>query len=65
MFVDLRYKDILGKRHIYHSKKFTTSREAKDHEAEFKMKIKNASDFSNIIFKDLIEEYYNYQLAKV
>ncbi|MBE6149500.1 MAG: site-specific integrase [Firmicutes bacterium] len=29
------------------------------------MKIKNASDFSNMTFKDLIEEHYNYQLDKV
>ena len=64
-FVDLGYKDILGIRHRYHSKKFATRREAKDHEAEFKMKIKNASDFRNMTFKDLIEEHYNYQLDKV
>ena len=64
-FVDLGYKDILGKRHRYHSKKFATRREAKDREAEFKMEIKNASDFSNMTFKNLIEEHYNYQLDKV
>lgn len=39
-FVDLSYKDLLGKNHRYHSKKFPTRREAKAHEAEYKMKIK-------------------------
>lgn len=29
------------------------------------MKIKNASNFNNMTFKDLIEEHYNYQLDKV
>ena len=33
--VDLTYKDYLGRRKRYHSKKFFTRREAKDHEAEF------------------------------
>lgn len=40
-YVDLAYRDLLGKRCRYHSKKFATRREAKDHEAEFKIKIKN------------------------
>lgn len=40
-YVDLTYRDLLGKRCRYHSKKFATRREAKDHEVEFKVKIKN------------------------
>mgnify|MGYP003291670492 CR=1 FL=1 len=31
----------------YHSKKFATRREAKDHEAEFKAKIKNQTEFTD------------------
>ena len=38
-YVDLTYRDLLGKRYRYHSKKFATRREAKDHEAEFKIKL--------------------------
>lgn len=64
-FVDLAYKDLLGKRHRYHSKKFATRREAKDHEAEYKMKIKNQNEFTDLSFKDLIQEHYQYQQDKV
>lgn len=64
-YVDLTYRDLLGKRHRYHSKKFATRREAKDHEAEFKVKIKNQTEFTNLTFKDLIQEHYQYQQDKV
>lgn len=64
-FVDLAYKDLLGKRHRYHSKKFATRREAKDHEAEYKMNIKNQNEFTDLTFKDLIQEHYQYQQDKV
>lgn len=64
-FVDLAYKNLLGKRHRYHSKKFATRREAKDHEAEYKMKIKNQNEFTDLTFKDLIQEHYQYQQDKV
>ena len=64
-FVDLAYKDLLGKRHRYHSKKFATRREAKNHEAEYKMKIKNQNEFTDLTFKDLIQEHYQYQQDKV
>ena len=64
-YVDMAYTDLLGRRHRYHSKKFDTRREAKDHEAEFKVKIKNASDYSNLTFKDLVDEHYRYQSDKV
>ena len=64
-FVDLTYKNLLGKRHRYHSKKFATCREAKDHEAEYKMKIKNKNEFTDLTFKDLIQEHYQYQQDKV
>lgn len=63
--VDLSFKDYLGRRKRYHSKKFATRREAKDHEAEYKTNIKNLTKFSNITFKQLIDEHYNYQLDKV
>lgn len=58
-------EDLLGKRHRYHSKKFATRREAKDHEAEYKMKIKNQNEFTDLTFKDLIQEHYQYQQDKV
>ena len=38
--VDLTYKDYLGRNKRYHSKKFATRREAKNHEAEYKSSIK-------------------------
>ncbi|MDD4831566.1 MAG: Arm DNA-binding domain-containing protein, partial [Bacilli bacterium] len=64
-FVDLSYTDLLGRRHRYHSKKFDSRRDARDHEAEFKLKVKNATDYSDMTFKDLIDEHYNYQQDKV
>ncbi|MBQ9853780.1 MAG: site-specific integrase [Bacilli bacterium] len=64
-YVDLTYRDLLGKRCRYHSKKFATRREAKDHEAEFKVKIKNQTEFTDLTFKDLIQEHYQYQQDKV
>lgn len=65
MDVHLSFKDYLCRRKRYHSKKFATRREAKDHEAEYKTNIKNLTEFSNITFKQLIDEHYNYQLDKV
>lgn len=64
-YVDLTYRDLLGKRCRYHSKKFATRREAKNHEAEFKVKIKNQTKFTDLTFKDLIQEHYQYQQDKV
>ena len=64
-YVDLSYRDLLGKRCRYHSKKFATRREAKDHEAEFKVKLKNQTEFTDLTFKDLIQEHYQYQQDKV
>lgn len=63
--VDLSFKDYLSRSKRYHSKKFATRREAKDHEAEYKTNIKNLTEFSDITFKQLIDEHYNYQLDKV
>lgn len=63
--VDLTYKDYLGRRKRYHSKKFATRREAKDHEAEYKTTIKNQTEFDDITFEELIDEHYKYQLDKV
>ncbi len=63
--VDLTYRDYLGKIKRYHSKKFATRREAKDHEAEYKTQIKNMTDFSDLTFKELIDEHYKYQQDKV
>ena len=61
-YVDLTYRDLLGKRCRYHSKKFATRREAKDHEAEFKVKNNNLNIKKNITgysSKD-VEKLINY-----
>ncbi len=63
--VDLSYKDYLGRIKRYHSKKFATRREAKDHEAEYKVNIKNMTEFTDLTFKQLIDEHYKYQQDKV
>ena len=63
--VDLTYRDYLGRPRRYHSKKFATRREAKEHEAEYKVNIKNITEFSDLTFKELIEEHYKYQADKV
>lgn len=63
--VDLTYKDYLGRPRRYHSKKFATRREAKEHEAEYKINLKNITEFSDITFEQLIEEHYKFQQDKV
>lgn len=37
----------------------------KDHEAEFKVKIKNQTEFTDLNFKNLIQKHYEYQQDKV
>ncbi len=63
--VDLTYKDYLERPRRYHSKKFATRREAKEHEAEYKMNLKNMTEFSDLTFEQLIDEHYKYQQDKV
>ena len=63
--VDITYRDYLGRPRRYHSKKFATRREAKDHEAEYKVNIKNMTEFTDLTFKQLIDEHYKYQQDKV
>lgn len=63
--VDITYRDYLGRSRRYHSKKFATRREAKNHEAEYKVNIKNMTEFTDLTFKDLIQEHYQYQQDKV
>ena len=63
--VDITYRDYLGRPKRYHSKKFATRREAKNHEAEYKVNIKNMTGFTDLTFKQLIDEHYKYQQDKV
>ena len=63
--VDITYRDYLGRPRRYHSKKFATRRDAKDHEAEYKVNIKNMTEFTNLTFKQLINKHYKYQQDKV
>ena len=62
--VDITYRDYLGRPRRYHSKKFATRREAKDYEAEYKVNIKNMTEFTDLTFKQLIDEHYKYQQDK-
>ena len=62
--VDITYRDYLGRPRRYHSKKFATRRDAKDHEAEYKVNIKNMTEFTNLTFKQLIDKHYKYQQDK-
>lgn len=63
--VDITYRDYLGRPRRYHSKKFATRREAKNHESEYKINIKNMTEFTDLTFKQLIDEHYKYQQDKV
>ena len=63
--VDITYRDYLGRPRRYHPKKFDTRREAKDHEAEYKVNIKNMTEFTDLTFKQLIDKHYKYQQDKV
>lgn len=63
--VGITYRDYLGRPRRYHSKKFATRREAKDYEAEYKVNIKNMTEFTDLTFKQLIDEHYKYQQDKV
>ena len=55
--VDITYRDYLSRPRKYHSKKFATRREAKDHEAEYKVNIKNMTEFTDLTFKQFNKVY--------
>ena len=61
--VDITYRDYLGRPRRYHSKKFATRREAKDHEAEYKVNIKNMTEFTDLTFHGIFSFYQLVQFS--
>ena len=61
-----RAEDNMGIKKKYNSKKYMTRKEAEDAEKEFKLKMaKKELNLSDMTFKDLWEEFYDYKLDKV
>ena len=62
----IRYKDIYGKTVQYQSPRYATSKEAKEQEAIYRLKISdNKINRSNITFLDIKREYYEYMKPKL
>jgi integrase len=62
----IRYKDIYGKTVQYQSKRFATAKEAKEQEAIYRLKVsENKINRSNVTFKDIKLEYYEYMKPKL
>lgn len=62
----IRYKDIYGKQVHYESPRYMTAKEAKEQEAIYRLKIaENKVNRSNITFKDIKLEYYEYMKPKI
>ena len=62
----IKYKDIYGKTIQYESQKYATAKEAKEQEAIYRLKIsENKINRSNITFKDIKLEYYEYMKSKI
>lgn len=62
----IRYKDIYGKTIQYQSPRYMTSKEAKEQEAIYRLKIsENNINRSNVTFKDIKLEYYEYMKPKI
>lgn len=62
----IRYKDIYGKTIQYQSPRYMTAKEAKEQEAIFRLKLsENKLNRSNITFKDVKLEYYEYMKPKI
>lgn len=64
-FFKTGYTTLDGIRKSYHSKKYSTRREALDAEAEFKIKSRNDADVSQINFEQLIELFINHKKNQV
>jgi len=62
----IRYKDIYGKTVQYQSPRYATAKEAKEQEAIYRLKIvENKINRSNVTFKDIMREYYEYMKPKL
>ena len=62
----IRYKDIYGKTIQYQSPRYATSKEAKEQEAIYRLKVsENNINRSNVTFKDIMNEYYEYMKPKL
>ena len=62
----IRYKDIYGKSIQYQSPRYMTAKEAKEQEAIYRLKVsENTVNRSNITFKDIEREYYEYMKPKL
>ena len=62
----IKYKDIYGKVIQYESQKYMTLKEAKEQEAIYRLKISdNKINRSNVTFKDIKLEYYEYMKPKL
>lgn len=62
----IKYKDIYGKTIQYESQKYLTLKEAREQEAIYRLKIsENKINRSNITFKDIKLEYYEYMKPKI
>ena len=61
-----RAEDNMGIKKKYNSKKYMTRKEAEEAEKEFKIKMaKKELNLSDMTFKDLWEEFYDYKMDKV
>ena len=62
----IRYKDIYGKTIQYQSPRYMTAKEAKEQEAIYRLKVsENKINRSNVTFKDIELEYYEYMKSKI
>lgn len=62
----IKYKDIYGKTVQYESQKYMTLKEAKEQEAIYRLKVsENKINRSNVTFKDIKLEYYEYMKPKI
>lgn len=62
----IRYKDIYGKTIQYQSPRYMTSKEAKEQEAIYRLKVsENKVNRSAVTFLDIKREYYEYMKPKI
>lgn len=65
-FFRIKYKDIFGEWHDYSSQKYKTSKEAKEEEAKYRIKItEHKTTTSNATIDDIFQEYILYKKDNV
>ncbi|MDD3452697.1 MAG: site-specific integrase [Bacilli bacterium] len=62
---DCYYKDIDGNNKRFNSKKYASRKEAYDAETQFRLKVQDQFNYSDITFNDLVDSHYEYQKDKV